>query len=110
MLSIGQLTATMDRPNPFAALFEEIAEVARTALRRSSYFELRNVACSFSGGVLTLQGRVSSYHMKQIAQASVADVPGVIEIHNRLEVVSPRPAHDTAGIASRPPRNEPVGH
>ena len=84
------------RPNPFAALFEEIAETAQQALRRSSYFELRNVSCEFSGGILTLQGRVPSYHMKQLAQASVADVPGVVEVHNRVEVVTPRPSQNTS--------------
>jgi hypothetical protein len=88
----GQPTMTLDRPNPFATLFQEIAEVARAALRRSSYCELRDVECDFSGGILTLRGRVSSYHLKQIAQASVANVPGVVEVHNRVEVVMPRPS------------------
>lgn len=85
-----QPTAVLDQPNPFAALFLEIAQIAQQALRRSSYFELRDVACDFSGGILTLRGRVPSYHLKQLAQASVADVPGVVEVHNRVEVVMPR--------------------
>ena len=84
-----QPTAVMDRPNPFAALFQEIAEIAQQVLRQSSYFELRDVACDFSGGVLTLRGRVPSYHLKQLAQASVAELPGVVEVHNRVEVVTP---------------------
>ena len=79
----------LDRPNPFAALFQEIAEIAQQVLRQSSYFELRDVSCEFSGGILTLRGRVPSYHLKQLAQASVADVPGVVEVHNRVEVVTP---------------------
>ena len=79
----------MDRPNPFAALFQEIAEIAQAVLRRSSHSELRDVSCDFSGGVLTLRGHVPSYHLKQLAQASVADVPGVVEVHNRVEVVMP---------------------
>jgi osmotically-inducible protein OsmY len=85
-----QATAALVRPNPFAALFQEIAEMAQAALRRSSYFELHDVSCDFSGGILTLRGCVPTYHLKQIAQASVADVPGVVEVHNRVEVVSPR--------------------
>ena len=88
-------TAMLARPNPFAALFQEIAEIAQQVLRQSSYFELRDVACEFSGGILTLRGRVPSYHLKQLAQASVADVPGVVEVHNRVEVVTPgRVAHN----------------
>ena len=90
-----QAIAAMTRPNPFAVLFQEIAEIAQAALRRSAYCELQNVSCDFSGGILTLQGRVPTYHLKQLAQASVAEVPGVVEIHNRLEVTASRSAQDT---------------
>ncbi len=82
-------TATLDRPNPFATLFQEIADIARATLRQSSYFELRDIDCDFSGGILTLYGRVPSYHLKQLAQSFVANVPGVVEVHNRLEVSTP---------------------
>jgi osmotically-inducible protein OsmY len=90
-----RLMALLDRPNPFAALFQEIAEIAQATLRRSSYFELRDVSCDFSGGTRTLRGRVPSYHLKQLAQASVAEVPGVVEVNNRVEVVMPRPSQDS---------------
>lgn len=90
MIPNPQPTAVLDRPNPFAALFQEIAEIAQQALRHSSYFELREVSCDFSGGVLTLYGRVPSYHLKQLAQSYVSDVPGVVEVHNRVEVTAPR--------------------
>jgi len=82
------LIVTLTRPNPFAALFQEIAEIAQAALRRSDHFELRNVSCDFSGGILTLHGRVPTYHLKQLAQASGAEVPGVVEVHNRVEVTA----------------------
>jgi hypothetical protein len=85
-----QADATSTRSNPFALLFQEIAEIAQAALRRSAYVELRNVSCDFSGGVLTLHGRVPTYYLKQLAQASVVDVPGVVEIDNRVEVAAPR--------------------
>lgn len=85
-----QPTAVLDRPNPFARLFQEIEQIAQATLRRSSYFELHSVSCDFSSGVLTLRGQVASYHLKQLAQSCVADVPGVIEVHNHLEVVSAR--------------------
>jgi osmotically-inducible protein OsmY len=90
MLLHEEANDTLTRPNPFAALFQEIAEFAQAALRRSEHSELREVACDFSGGVLTLHGRVPTYHLKQVAQASVADMPGVVEVHNRLEVTAPR--------------------
>jgi hypothetical protein len=81
---------SLNHPNPFAALFQEIADTAQAALRRSSYMELRDISCDFCGGVLILRGSVPSYHLKQLAQASVADVPGVVEVDNCIEVVSPR--------------------
>ncbi len=90
MLPHRQPVAVLDRPNPFAALFQEITEIAQAALRRSAYFELREVSCDFHGGVLTLRGRLPSYHLKQLAQTAVAEVPGVIEVDNRVEVSPPR--------------------
>ena len=97
MSSDQEAMAVLTRPNPFVALFEEIGEIAQAALRRSSYFELRNVSCDYSGGILTLRGHVPTYHLKQLAQASVAEVPGVVEVHNRVEVASARvsPGFDT---------------
>ncbi len=82
-----QPTAAMDRPNPFATLFQEIADIAQATLRQSPEAGLHEVSCEFSGGILTLRGRVPSYHLKQLAEAAVAEVPGVIEVHNRVEVV-----------------------
>jgi osmotically-inducible protein OsmY len=94
--------AVLTSPNPFAALFREIAETARTALRRSPYFELHDLSCDYSGGILTLRGTVPTYYLKQIAQTSVANVPGVVEVHNRVEVASPSaPAGLNAGWADR---------
>ena len=91
-----QANATLPRSNPFAALFQEITDIAQAALRRSAYFELHNISCDFSGGILTLCGRVPTYYLKQLAQASVADVPGVIEIHNHVEVTAPRESQNSA--------------
>jgi hypothetical protein len=91
---------SLTRPNPFAVLFQEISEIAQTALRRSAYVELHDVTCDYSGGILTLKGRVPTYYLKQLAQASVASVPGVIEVHNRVEVTAPR-AIDDAKIGWR---------
>jgi hypothetical protein len=96
------IAALLARPNPFAVLFREIAEIAQAALRRSAYFELRSVSCDYSGGVLTLHGSVPTYHLKQLAQASVADVPGVVEIHNRVEVTTPAASRNSdAGRRNR---------
>jgi osmotically-inducible protein OsmY len=60
------------------------------SLRRSSYLELRRVICSLEEGVLTLNGRVSSYYLRQVAQAIVLGLEGIEAIDNRLEVVTAR--------------------
>jgi osmotically-inducible protein OsmY len=76
----------LNRPNPFDALFNEITEIARAVLQQSAYTEIRELSCDFNGGVLTLRGRVPTYYLKQVAQEAVADVPGVIEVCNGVEV------------------------
>jgi osmotically-inducible protein OsmY len=102
MSAKGSLNSVLGRPNPFAVLFEEITEIAQQMLRQSSYFELRDVSCDFSGGILTLRGRVPSYHLKQLAQASVASVPGVVEVHNHVEVMSPRMPQNSSPQGRQP--------
>jgi hypothetical protein len=66
-----------------------IKELAESQLRGSAYLALQHVTCEFRAGVLTLRGRLSSYYLKQIAQAAVAPVDGVKRIDNRIEVVAP---------------------
>jgi osmotically-inducible protein OsmY len=46
---------------------------------------------SASDDFITLRGRVPSYYMKQVAQATALAVTGVRGLRNELEVVSPRP-------------------
>jgi osmotically-inducible protein OsmY len=62
------------------------ARLTESRLRASSYPELRFVRCDFHEGVLTLRGRVPSFYTTQLAQTLAADVPGVEEVVNRIEV------------------------
>lgn len=66
-----------------------LAERVKRALRATGYGALRGVVISVSGRVVLLLGRVPSYHLKQIAQATARAVPGAHQIHNGLEVVRP---------------------
>ena len=59
---------------------------ARHRLMASPYSALHSVACTFHEGVLVLHGRVASYYLKQLAQASVGHIVGVDEVSNRVEV------------------------
>jgi hypothetical protein len=67
----------------------DLASRIEQALRATGYPPLRNVHILAAAGIAILRGAVPSYYMKQIAQAAVSGVPGVIDVHNDLEVVPP---------------------
>ena len=63
-------------------------------LRQAPYLELRHVNCTFHDGILILQGQVSSYYLRQMAQTVVQGLEGVEAIDNQLEVIPGRlPKH-----------------
>lgn len=64
------------------------AKVER-ALRSTGCAALRDVRVLVSTGFVILRGKVPSYYMKQNAQEAALSVPGVAELANELEVVSP---------------------
>jgi osmotically-inducible protein OsmY len=70
-----------------AARSVKVLSMVRDALERSPYRSLRGVSCEFSEGLLLLRGRLGSYYHKQLAQEAVADVEGVLEVVNKIEVV-----------------------
>ena len=65
---------------------ESPADVAARILSNSSYLAIRYVNCTFQKGVLTLGGRLPSFHLKQLAQTAVQDIEGVLQVENRIEV------------------------
>ena len=67
-----------------------LAARVERALRATGYASLRSVAVSANAGVVIILGRVPSYFLKQIAQATALAVPGLQQIQNRLDVVSPK--------------------
>jgi osmotically-inducible protein OsmY len=64
----------------------DVEELARIRLQTSPYRALRRVNCEFQNGTLILQGRVATYHYKQLAQVTVVGLEGVQRIVNELEV------------------------
>ncbi len=56
------------------------------ALRSSRYTGLTRVQCEFRAGQATLQGEVSSFYLKQLAQEIAKRVQGVEVVQNRLTV------------------------
>jgi hypothetical protein len=69
-----------------AANRKETEGKADAALRASPYFPLRAIRCRCDGDVIVLEGRVSSYHHKQLAQETVAHLDGMPTIVNEIGV------------------------
>jgi hypothetical protein len=63
------------------------ADAAQRIFRESPYHSIRDLQCSFRDGVLVIAGRVSSYHLKQLAQIAVLHLDGVRRINNLVEVL-----------------------
>ena len=59
----------------------DIEETARIRLQHSPYRAIRRVTCRYQDGVLTLRGRVATFHYKQLAE-----IKGVTQIVNEVEV------------------------
>jgi osmotically-inducible protein OsmY len=70
----------------------------RSRFRGSPHWDFGGVTFHFFAGVLTLQGVVGSYYVKQMAQELVRSIPTVQQIDNRLRVIS------VAGRERRMPR------
>ena len=70
-----------------------IEGLANAKLRNCSYYPVRCVECHVRGHVLTLEGHVPSYFLKQVAQTVLLrELEEAVVIDNRLEV-----AYDQAG-------------
>lgn len=67
-------------------------KVARM-LGDSPYSELRWADCEYHDGTVVLKGQVSSFYLKQLAQALVARVTPNSRIRNQLQVVYPECRH-----------------
>lgn len=58
-------------------------------MRGSGYPALRSVRCHVTDGLITLQGVVTSYFLKQLAQASALRVCQTCEVRNVMDVRHP---------------------
>jgi osmotically-inducible protein OsmY len=70
-----------------ALAIDRIVAIAEACLRASSYHAVRTVRCTFDQGVLVLEGRLRTFFEKQMAQELVADIEGVKQVVNHVEVV-----------------------
>jgi len=66
-----------------------LAERVERALRATGYMPLRDTEVTVHARLVNLAGRVPSYHLKQVAQATALAVPGALQVRNGLEVGRP---------------------
>jgi osmotically-inducible protein OsmY len=70
-----------------ATALKDVAKAAQSKLKSSPYPAVARLKCYFNGGSLTLRGQVPTFFEKQIAQEAVADLEGVNELVNGVEVI-----------------------
>ncbi len=85
ILSLRKRTVNLPRLK-VARTSNWIQEQIAQQLRASPYRELARTACRVYRGVAILDGDVSSYYMKQLAQTVALRVPGVLRIVNQIHV------------------------
>jgi osmotically-inducible protein OsmY len=66
-----------------------LTERVEHALRATGYGALRGVEVSVNARIVILVGRVPSYYLKQVAQATALAIPGTHQLHNDLDVIPP---------------------
>lgn len=71
---------------PTASSDEELSAGILRQLRHSGYMPLRKICISVDHGRVQLRGRVPSYYLKQLAQATALSIEGVEHVDNRLVV------------------------
>lgn len=65
---------------------KQIIDLVRAALCSSGYDPLRTLHAYCDDGRVTLEGRVPTYYLKQVAQSVLRTVSGVQRIDNEVHV------------------------
>ena len=88
-------TSTRERPAVAVTLGGGAQRPSVELLARRRLAEKCTYACcfnqitfSYSQGILTLEGRLPSFYLKQVLQTLLRDLDGVARINNRVDVVS----------------------
>lgn len=86
-LSLDELPSSPDTTAQIAHRSSLVVEVER-ALRATGYLSFRNLQVFQYGSAVILQGRVPTYHLKQLAQAIAMAHGRVVQVHNEIDVIS----------------------
>jgi osmotically-inducible protein OsmY len=71
-----------------AALDRLIVDNVHRALRASGYGQLLKLNAHCEHGRVTLQGRVPTYYLKQVAQSVLNSIDGIRDIDNDVKVTN----------------------
>lgn len=69
------------------SLASQVVSLATHALKRSSHPALRKLNVEGTTQSLIISGQVTSYYLKQLAQETIMQVRGELELVNRVNVV-----------------------
>jgi hyperosmotically inducible periplasmic protein len=78
-------------------LDRKIEQAAKASYNYRTVLEDK-VAVASDNGAVTLTGKVQDRDQKDLAEDTVAALPGVVSVTNRIEVVPPAPEHSDAWI------------
>jgi len=88
------MVASMPRPHTEEldlAREAKLVTQVEQALKSSNYAQLQDANISARNGRVTLEGKVSSFYIKQMAQTIVLGVDGVAAVQNDLNVSCGKP-------------------
>lgn len=74
--------------NESGAAHQSLERAIERALDKSGYVQLRELDIRVDDGHVHLQGRLPSYYLKQLAGHIISEVPGVLSIVDRIDVVN----------------------
>jgi hypothetical protein len=74
---------------PCTSVYEQAEGIVKRSLAESSHRDLRLAQCQIDDGVVILRGQVSSFYLKQLAQAQLMRMDNGLRVQNELEVVYP---------------------
>lgn len=66
---------------------KKITATAKDLLFKESHLSVQRIWCEFHKGHLFLRGQVPSFYHKQLAQVAVANLDGVDQVINEIEVL-----------------------
>ena len=81
-------------------LDRKIEHSAKTSYNFKTYLKEDAIKVDASDGVVTLSGTVSTEYNKFLAQETVADLPGVKRVDNKLSVIGDQPKEHSDGWIS----------